>query len=63
MNVSNMMRDIEQYKVSVVKGMFKLRQDDEKDNLEQKKEVIQQHKNGRHELMNSYKSIKHKKKR
>jgi len=25
MNVSDMMRDVEQYKISVVKGMFKLR--------------------------------------
>ena len=43
MNISNMMRDIEHYKLSVLNGMFRLRKDDDKDKMNAQKEVLLEH--------------------
>ena len=63
MNISNMMRDIEHYKLSVLNGMFRLRKDDDKDKMNAKKEVLLEHKNAKHDISQSFKSIKKKNKK
>jgi len=63
MNISNMMRDIEHYKLSVLNGMFRLRKDDDKDKMNAQKEVLLEHKNAKHDLSQSFKSIKKKNKK